>query len=288
MTNPLAAYAKNVKSQDGEDGIIARIFDIIGAKNKWCLELGALNGTHHSNTWSLINEHGWEALLIEADVTYFKKLAMLYKDNPKAHCVNAFVSFEGEQSLDTLCERAGMPHDFDLLSLDIDGNDYHLWESMRVYAPRLVCIEFNPTIPNQVEFVQPRDMHINQGSSLLSTVKLAEEKGYALIGTTATNAFFVKKDEAGKFGIEDASLDALHPDTRYVTYLYQLYDGTLKIAGYDKLFWHRIPIHEGKLQVLPKGKRKYPAHIDTSASVRRFKDWARQQPFYSFVQRLRK
>src|SRR5665213_2161518 len=174
---PLSAYAKDITSQDGEDGIIARIFEIIGAENRWCLELGALNGTHHSNTHALIRDAGWSALLIEADVTYFKKLAELYADTPHVHAVNAFVSFEGAHSLDALCRQAGMPRDFDLLVLDIDGNDYHLWDSLAEFSPRAVCIEFNQSIPNDVAFVQPRDMRVFQGSSPRSLVELAERKG---------------------------------------------------------------------------------------------------------------
>lgn len=286
-TNPLSTYAQNVKSQDGEDGIIARIFDVIDVKNKWCLELGALNGTHHSNSWHLVNDLGWSALLIEADVTYYQKLATLYAENPNVLTVNAFVSFEGRDSLDQLCARARMPQDFDLLVLDIDGNDYHLWDSLQACAPRVVCIEFNQTIPNDVEFIQPRDMSVNQGSSLLSLTKLGEAKGYALVGTTTCNAFFVKKEDAQKFFLADGSLDALHPDTRYQTRLFQLYDGTLRMVGYDQLLWHKQPIDQERLQVLSRGRRRYPAHIDPSGTVRRLKDWVRRQPFYGLLRRLR-
>jgi hypothetical protein len=286
--NPLSVYARDITSQDGEDGIIERIFELIGAENKWCLELGALNGTHDSNTRHLVHDLGWNALLIEADVTYYTRLAKLYEGNPKAHCVNAFVSFEGAQSLDALCKAAGMPRDFDFLSLDIDGNDYHLWDSMREFAPRVVCIEFNQTIPNDVEFVQPRDMRVFQGSSLASLAKLAKRKGYELVATTATNAFFVRRELYPKLGIADNSLAALHSDTRYQTKLYQLYDGTLKIAGYDRLFWHRVPIDLEALQVLPRNKRVYPARIPESSAVRSFKAWARRSPLYALVQKLRK
>jgi hypothetical protein len=285
---PLSLYARNVTSQDGEDGIIERIFEIIGTKNKWCLELGALNGTHDSNTWHLVHDLGWNALLIEADITYFTKLAALYAGNPRVYAINAFVSFEGEHSLDALCKVAQMPKDFDLLSLDIDGNDYHLWDSMTAYMPRVVCIEFNQTIPNDIEFVQPRDMAIFQGSSLASLTLLAKQKGYELVATTATNAFFVRRELFPLFEISDNTLDALHPDTSFHTRLYQLYDGTLKVAGYDQLFWHKLPIDGEALQVLPRGKRVYPARIPEASWLRSFKARARRSPMYSVLQRFRK
>ncbi len=286
--DPLKAYAKDVASQGGEDGIIARIFEIIGTANKYCLELGALNGTHDSNTWNLITNEGWNALLLEADVTQFAKLQALYKDNTKVQAVNVFVSFEGETSLDVLCANANLPKDFDLLSLDIDGNDYHVWESMTQFTPRVVVIEFNQAIPNSISFIQPRDMNVFQGSSLKAVTELAKKKGYELVTTTESNGFFVRKELFEKFGITDNSLDALHTDTSFQTQIFQLYDGTLKIEGCKELIWHHLPITEEAIQVLPKAKRKYSAHIDASDTVRVLKYHIRRLPGYALAQKIRK
>ncbi|MEK7109346.1 MAG: hypothetical protein AAB919_02825, partial [Patescibacteria group bacterium] len=101
----LTDYKKDVKSQHGEDGIITEIFRRMGAESKWCVEFGALNGTHHSNTWNLIMQEGWSGVLIEADPTYAEKLKEVYKDTPCAHCCNEFVKFEGEHSLDSILAR---------------------------------------------------------------------------------------------------------------------------------------------------------------------------------------
>jgi len=281
IQNPLSQYARNVTSSHGEDGIIEYIFRTIGAQNKWCLELGALNGTHDSNVWNLLNTQGWSGLLIEADITYFTKLAELYRDVPRVVCVNTFVSFEGDSSLDSVCARSPMPRDFDLLVLDIDGNDYHLWDSLREFEPRLVVIEYNPSIPNDIEFVQPRDMSVQQGSSLLSITKLGQRKGYTLIATTPSNAIFVKKDMASKFNIQDTSLDALHPDTNFYTRIFQLYDGTLVLDGCKELLWHKKIIDEKSLQVLPQRLRRYPARIPQQESVRKFKYYIRKLPIYT-------
>ncbi|HEV8666996.1 MAG TPA: hypothetical protein VN665_04110, partial [Candidatus Paceibacterota bacterium] len=144
---PLAwvqAYGKNIQSQHGEDGIIDELFKRIGNANKWCVEFGALNGTHHSNSWHAVMEEGYSGVLIEADPTYFEKLQQVYKDTPRAYCMNEFVEFEGSKRLDALLARTPIPKDFDLLSIDIDGNDYHVWDSLTEYRPRAVLIEFNP------------------------------------------------------------------------------------------------------------------------------------------------
>src|SRR3989344_4850059 len=288
MSTNLLDYNRNITSEHGEDGVIEKIFQIIGEGEKWCVELGALNGVHGSNVWRLRKEQGWPGVLIEADRTYFEKLQREYAGIERAHCVNAFVSFEGEHSLDRIFAQTPLPHTFDLLSLDIDGNEYHLWDSLTKYRPRVMVVEFNPSIPNEVSFIQPRDMKVFQGSSLRAFVELGKRKGYELIAANEVNAFFVSKELFSKFSIVDNSIDALHTDHRYETKLFQLYDGTLKIAGNTRLLWHNLPIDEGKLQVLSARQRKYPARISESSMVRRIKYLVRTLPFYPFVQKIRK
>ncbi len=72
------------------------------------------------------------------------------------------------------------------------------------------------------------------------------------------------------------------------TKLFQLYDGTLKISGNNKLIWHKLPIDEDKLQVLPKRKRVYPAMISPNPIIRALKYVARKLPMYNFIQSIRK
>ncbi|TSC68604.1 MAG: iron ion binding protein [Parcubacteria group bacterium Gr01-1014_56] len=284
---PLRDFRTNVTSSQGEDGMIAELFRRIGTHNKWCVEFGALNGTHDSNVWALINKKEWSGVLIEADRTYFEKLVEAYRTITRATCLNLFVSFEGEHSLDAIFLNTPLPKDFDLMSIDIDGNDYHVWESLKEYQPRVVIVEFNPTIPNDIAFVQPRDMSVQQGSSLLAFVDLAQKKGYTLVATTGANAFFVLTSLAPMLGFEDLSIETLHPDTEYYTRLYQLFDGTLVLDGYKELMWHRISIDEEKIQVLPPSKRAYPAGLSAHTPVRNLKYWIRKSPLYTLIKRIR-
>lgn len=286
--NDLLSYNKDITSEHGEDGVIQRIFEIIGEGSKWCVDLGALNGVHGSNVWQLIKERGWSGVLIEADPTYFERLQKEYIGKKNVHCVQSFVSFEGENSLDKIFAKTPLPKNFDLFSLDIDGNEYHLWESMTQYRPRLMVVEFNPTIPNEVAFIQPRDMKVFQGSSLKAFVELGKKKGYELVAANEINAFFVIKELFPKFGISDNSIDALHTSRKYETKLYQLYDGTLRISGYDRLLWHNLPLSLEKIQILPRRRRYYPAKISNSERVRKFKYLVRKLPVYSLVQWVRK
>ncbi len=278
---------RNDTSSHGEDGIIEAIFEVIGG-GAWCVELGALNGTHDSNVWTLIQKKNWSGVLLEADATYFEKLKKAYAGNPRAHCIQSFVSFAGDSSLDMLLAQTPIPKTFDLFSLDVDGNEYHLWDSMEAYRPRVMVVEFNPSIPNSVSFVQPKDMSVYQGSSLRALVGLGQRKGYELVAANELNAFFVLRELFPLFNIADNSIEVLHTDTQFQTMLYQLYDGTLKIAGNTHLIWHQLPIAEELLQVLPKAKRAYPARISTSGLMRSIKYYVRKLPVYSILQRIRR
>lgn len=287
MNNWLLDYSNIVTSQFGEDGVLCKIFEIIGTNNKWCVELGALNGVHDSNVFNLIKSMCWSGILIEADITNFKKLEKLYNGKSNILCINKYVSFEGENSLDSIFSKTLLPCDFDLLSLDIDGNEYHLWQSLRNYSPRVIVVEFNPSIPNDIDFIQPRDMNVFQGSSLSAFVKLGMTKGYELISVIGVNAIFVKKDLFHLFYIKNNSPESLYTNKNSYTRLFQLYDGTLVLSGCDMLLWHNKKIQSKDIQVLPVWKRYYPAKINSNKNIRFIKYLIRQIPIYSLFIRLK-
>jgi hypothetical protein len=123
----------------------------------------------------------------------------------------------------------------------------------------IVCIEFNPTIPTEIDFVQAADPSINHGSSLLALVKLGQEKGYELVSVLEFNAFFVSSEYFPLFQIEDNSPVTLRKSLKYVTYIFYGYDGKVFIEGYQELVWHEgIKIKPSKMQLLPKILQNYP------------------------------
>ena len=183
----LLEYKGNVYSQAGEDGIIEKILEIIPDNNNWCVEFGAWDGKHLSNTRYLIQDKSYSAVLIEGNTQKFEELKRNYNSCRNVIPINEFVGFSKDDNLDKLLSTKPIPYNFDFLSIDIDGNDYHVWKSMTVYEPKVVCIEFNQTIPNEVRFVQDADPCINQGSSLLSLVELGTEKGYELVSVSSWN-----------------------------------------------------------------------------------------------------
>jgi len=181
----LRLHAENKTSQSGEDGILRRIFEIMGTNNQWCVEFGAWDGKKHSNTYALIADNAWHGVLIEGDTPRFRELENTYRGNDRVDLINDFVGFDpGRNSIDTLLGGTSIPADFDLLIVDIDGNDWHVWHSMQAYRPRVVVIEHNPSIPNDVIFIQERNQDVQQGNSLRALVMLGKEKGYELICTT--------------------------------------------------------------------------------------------------------
>ena len=253
----LREFRRNVTTQRGEDGITEKIFEIAGNSNRYCVEFGAWDGKHHSNTWNLLKNNGWSGLLIEGNPERFSALEAEYADHAGATLRNTFVDVEGARSLDAILAEAGAPQDFDFLSIDIDGVDWYIWESLAEFAPRVVVVEFNPTVPNDVFFVQDNDPSINQGASLLAFVELGKSKGYELVATTEWNAFFVKKELFPAFGIEDNDIDAMHEIGHFESRLFQCYDGTLVVAGCKHLLWCDVAIDQEDIQVLPKSLRMF-------------------------------
>ena len=171
-----------------------------------------------------------------------------------------FVTFDGDSTLDGILAETPIPEDFDFLSIDIDGCDYFILESLRIYRPKFVCIEYNPTIPNEVDFVQPKDFSIKQGASAKAITSLAAAKGYALVATTYCNLIFVRNEfKEGVAGPDELSLDSLRDDTACRTFLFVGYDGTI-LSNKSSLAmpWHKMELDLSSLQQLPAFLRRFP------------------------------
>jgi len=250
--NILSQFSNNVVSQFGEDGILQRIFEILPDTNKWCVEFGAWDGKYLSNCYNLISNFDWNGVMIEANKNKFLQLKKTYEGNSKVYLINRFISFYGKNTLDNVLRNTPIPKDLDLLSIDIDGNDYYIWESLEEYSPKVVIIEFNPSIPSDIEFIQKRDIKINQGAGILSINILGRSKGYELIGTTANNAIFVKKEYFDLFGIENNNPGVLWDMEEEAPRIFQLYDGTIVLSKEFDLIWNGIKVNKFDLQKLPK------------------------------------
>ena len=254
----LLGRAATVTSQNGEDGIIEAALDRLPTRDRWCVEVGAGDGVALSNTWNLVQRHGYGAVLIEADAQRFAALAGAHRGIPRVIRLQRRVGFDADDSLDALLADTPVPRDFDLLSVDIDGNDYHVWDAVRHYRPKLVVIEFNPTVPIGVPFVQVRRHGVQHGASAASLIQLASRKGYALVAATVVNAVFVDARYFSAFGIADNSEATLRVDLSWVTHIFSGYDGRVFLQGAQRLPWHELPLSAARVQQLPCWLRAWP------------------------------
>ena len=121
--------------------------------------------------------------------------------------INKFVSFDGINSLDNILKDTDLPKNFDFLSIDVDGCDYHIFENLNLFKPKIVIIEFNHLIPNEVDFIQKKDFNIKQGSSAKSIINLAKNKNYHLVASTTTNLIFIHENYKHQVEKEDVLFD---------------------------------------------------------------------------------
>lgn len=234
----LNQYAENITSQYGEDGIISAIFDRIGTTSRYGVEFGAWDGIHLSNIRNLIINKAFGGLLIEGDEERGKALRETYKDNKNVRCLTRFVEFEGENTLDNLLDEVNAPSQIDLLSIDIDGCDYHVWKALKKYRPRVLVIEYNPTIQNDVIFINPRNESASCGSSAAALVELGRQKRYLLAAVTRGNLIFVVEEEYDKLEIWDNDLEMLRGETRRSDgRFFQTFDGQVILTGRTDYIW---------------------------------------------------
>jgi hypothetical protein len=256
-SNRLLEFQHNVTSENGEDGILRRIFELVGATEKFCVEIGAYDGRTFSNTWSLINEQGWSALLVEKDDEAVEALGDRYRKNPKVTVVHAQATTRGDTALEHILHRGGSPRSFDFLCIDVEGNDYNLWAALKNFEPRTVMIDFNPTISNDVIFAQEDDATVNIGASLRAFIELARFKGYELAAATTWNAIFVRRDLFPALGLGDNAIEKMYYPI-LETRVFQSIDSYLSVTGCDRLIRHDYVFDPDFLQPLPSNVREMP------------------------------
>jgi hypothetical protein len=189
----LTNHFANIYSQFGEDGVIAEVFRRIGTTNKQCFEVGAADGKWFSNTRRWIDD-GWSAALIEANEKNWPELDKL--DNPpRVHVVHGKAEAAGECSLDSILSQCGFIESMDLGVIDVDGQDYYLWNGMLKFRPRVMVVEFDPNADKN--FVP--DLGGEGQAGLAAICSVAVSKGYCNVAVTQTNLIFIRTTERDKF-----------------------------------------------------------------------------------------
>jgi hypothetical protein len=193
-------FGYRVYSQSDEDGIIHEIFRRIGAGNKTFIEIGTGDGLENNSLFLLIQ--GWRGLWVEGStrkVAAAKKNVGSLSANGNLRIEESFVTAE---DIDDIVRRRTFSSEIDLLSVDIDGNDYYVLQAIRSVSPRMIVAEYNAKFPPDVPWV----MEYNKahrwdgtdyfGASLKALEILLRERGYSLVGCNllGCNAFFVRSD----------------------------------------------------------------------------------------------
>lgn len=195
----------SVFSQSNEDGLIQYLINHIDIPNKTFIEFGVENYLE-SNTRFLLLHNNWSGFIMDGskeNIEYVKNDEICWKHDLKA--VSAFITRE---NINSLIESRGFDDEIGLLSIDIDGNDYWVWEALNSIRPSIVICEFNPifgldavvSVPYKSDFFR-LDAHFSGlywGASLGAYIHLGKKKGYKLVclNQMGHNAFFVREDIA--------------------------------------------------------------------------------------------
>ena len=198
-------------SQFEEDGIILYLMTMLGIHNGTIVEICCGPG-HECMAANLIINHGFKGYLFDGDPlnvaqarSFFAahKDCLLYKPEIASRWITA-------ENINSLLTEIGCPDEIDFLSLDIDGNDYWIWQAIECIKPKVCCFETHNVIPTDLSLTIPYEPSFNswksaqpefRSVSLLAMVQLCERKGYTLIGghRHGFNVFFLRNDLRSKY-----------------------------------------------------------------------------------------
>ena len=208
----------HVWSQDEEDGITLALVKLVGSTTRRFVELGA--GTNGGNTGFLAETCGWTGLMVDGSQANAEQLVARFSQ----FGVVVKGSWITTDNVNLLVRDSGMSGEIDLLSLDIDGNDYWIWQRLDACRPRIVILEFNPafgseravTVQYHPAFYRPTFKDVRRqfyGASLTAFERLGREKGYRLVlvePSRGVNAYFLRNDVG--MGIPAVAPATIHPD----------------------------------------------------------------------------
>lgn len=222
---PLAETGFRVFSQYEEDGLLLYIFAVIGIGEGRFVDIGSHDGVN-SNCANLAIHFGWHGLFLDADPVVIERGRHFYAryPDPWSHPPVFCCARATREEINTVVAGAGFTGEIDLLSIDIDGNDYWIWDALEVVQPRVVIIEThvefgteNIVVPYDPDYTFPGRHPVYHGASPEAMTRLARRKGYRLVGSNAYghNALFVRQD-LGEALLPEVPSDSLlrHPATR--------------------------------------------------------------------------
>ncbi len=210
--NTYHRFCKNIYSQNGEDGIIQQLLSELGIENGFFCEFGASNGITSSNTYNLIKNNHFSGMAIELSERLYFQCLENYRAYPKIQVFHGGVMYnDPSRNLNAWLKLGNAPYDLDLLSIDIDFDDYYVWDGLTDFAPKIIIFETNsyrdpiydelpgcPSNEYNIDILrQWQSDRVACGCSFISAVKLGLKKGYIPVSYTG-NITFVRKDLVSK------------------------------------------------------------------------------------------
>jgi len=201
----LAAAEFRAFSQWGEDGIVDWLVERLSGISRSFVEFG-VQDYRESNTRLLLQLRNWRGLVLDGSEEYVADIQS--QDLYWRHDLTAKCAFIDRDNINALIKSAGFAGPLGLLSIDVDGNDYWIWEAIDTAMPAIVVCEYNAvlgdrfalTVPYRADFQRSlaHASNLYFGASIKALTALARRKGYEFVGTTSTgcNAFFVRRDLA--------------------------------------------------------------------------------------------
>jgi hypothetical protein len=194
-------------SEFEEDGHLLYLLTLAGSVSRTVVEISSQDGRTCMAT-NLLVHHRWRGFLFDGDPVFVAEGRRFFARHPATRALPPLVRSEWftRDNVNRVLASVGVPNEVDVLSLDIDGNDLHLWNAMTL-RPRILICEFNNvvpsdralTIPYQANFnyaAQPADQALFRSASLAAYVAVSRRKGYRLVGINALgfNAIFLRDD----------------------------------------------------------------------------------------------
>jgi hypothetical protein len=213
-----------IYSQSGEDGLIQWLISKLKISSNTFIEFG-VETYKESNTRFLLFNNYWKGLIIDGDADKIEEIKNEFKLNWSRNITSVCI-FINKENIDQIISENNFQGEIGLLSIDIDGNDYWVWECINSVDPTIVVIEYNALFGNHEMISTPYDpnfmrtkahySNIYYGASLAALENLGKRKGYSLIGTNlaGNNAFFVKNSKLNNDVIAKSSKQCFH-DKQY-------------------------------------------------------------------------
>jgi hypothetical protein len=223
----LRAQEFKVRSQNGEDGLLAYLFSAIGPTDRRFVEIGIGDG-QECNTANLTLSFGWGGLLVDCGRAGVEAARRFYHEErgvPRERLVVTEARVTAE-NVNELLDAHGLRGSIDLLSIDIDSNDYWVWKAIDRIEPRVVVIEYNASFGPEHLWITRYDPNFDaravhpsgwyHGASLAALVQLGARRGFQLVGcdSSGVNAFFVRRELAAGKLPDQTPAQAFHPHRR--------------------------------------------------------------------------